>query len=89
MTVVHLKPRARKQSVKISTPSDLAAIDRELCAVFVKLSEQHGTYAVSTVAFRYILDVIVTAQRSHRPIEEKWLTDLRKRFDAAMRGEKL
>lgn len=85
MSVVQLKARRRKRPVV--NIAVLSEIDARLGAVFSQLGERYGVHAVTTVAFTYIAEAVERARLAHRPNEDAWLADLRKRFDDAMRGK--
>ncbi len=83
MSVIHLKTRA-----KPARSNALRAIDVALGEVFCRLAEQHGVYAVTTVALTYIAEAIQHARETQRPIEAKWIADLEERFAKALKGAK-
>lgn len=83
MSVVRFKPRRTKE---IDTA--LAAIDTALGEVFVRLGERYGSYAVTTVALKYVIQAIALARLKHRPIEDAWVDDLAEQFKNATRATK-
>jgi hypothetical protein len=81
-TVVYLKAQqlARHKAT-------LDSIDIALGREFVRLAKLHGPQAVTTVALTYVTSAIRQTRRKGRPVELKWLADLKRQFDAAMEGK--
>ena len=84
-TVVQLKSRRK---VPTDSATTLAIIDATLGEVFVRLAEQYGAHAVTTVALKYIAEAVEHVRLKHRPVEDRWIVDLAKRFNDAIKGKR-